>query len=94
MCAGGAPLTVATAKQKCEALAAKLGATITRGARGNEVCVEAPRGFVWPGGVHQLVNSPWDGEASVTVWRAAWKAMQGDLSPCEDDGCELCTIVE
>lgn len=85
-----------TTQQKVNDLAAKLGATVEvrNETRHYEVLVQAPRGFHWAEGIHELVASttrgPWGYE---DLWKDTLDRMAQGTEPCtsecewwEDDG--------
>lgn len=77
-------------RQKAQALAKKLGATID--SDGKEVNVEAPAGHTWGNSdLHELVNSPWGLQTKGDVWREAFERMQAGVKPCQNrPNCEWC----
>jgi hypothetical protein len=56
-----------------------------------EVLVQAPHGYTWASGVHELVTSAWDDDTRATVYASAAKDLAGNtqLIACTDD-CEWC----
>lgn len=67
-----------------------IGAGVTLEKHGDSwrLGVEAPRGFVWADGVHELVDwsyAPWKPDYADVLARMAYGVV-----PCEDDECDWC----
>jgi len=88
---------MASPKQRCIALAAKLGVILDT--TDGEVNCEAPTGMIWQNAeVHELVNSPWDSETQADMFKQAYERMRGDvLVPCwhkAEGACDWCDGAE
>lgn len=81
-----------TAEARVRALAASLDVTV-RAERGGwfEVLLEAPPGFLFDTGAHEMVVSGNPGEPAGAVWRQAFVALSdAQVEPCDDPDCEWC----
>ncbi len=73
---------------KTETLAKKMACTIESGGDPYEVLIQAPKGFHFDEGIHEMVNSTWDDESPADIWRNAYTRLSiSILDPCTKE-CE------
>jgi len=80
---------VITAKQEVLELAKALGAEveINKTYTSFEVLVMAPKNHHWDEGVHELVESQYNGFDTRSLWKSALERMQEGIERCNHD-CE------
>lgn len=81
-----------TPKQRVLKLAASMNVEVSSHSIGGhfEVLLDAPEGFSFDGDIHQMVNSTWDDQRSVDMWKAALERLQATkLEPCPVS-CDVC----
>lgn len=81
------------ARQRANVAAEKIGVGIVsgRGPEGLELTAQAPARHVFMcRGVHELVNSAWEGETDEAIWVAMAEDLEAGLMACPDPDCEWC----